>query len=264
MTANHTAPAFPGADGDSEVETGDDMGGSVLPGSGIRVAVASQQTLVTESVATALATYGFDVWTVPTPVRSGLRLPPGAEGVREVGLMMYDIDAAPQRRVVMAVLRLARMQWLLLTASPRGPLWGAVYEAGVTAILPSTTQRDDVVAALRLLAAGGAPEEGDREELLRQWRTSRTERDRVMGRIASLTPRERSVLHLLYLGESVRSIARVSGVSETTVRSQVRSVLRKLEVNSQLSAVAAWAAVREELEPFPEDLPDLPKPRREL
>jgi DNA-binding CsgD family transcriptional regulator len=62
-------------------------------------------------------------------------------------------------------------------------------------------------------------------------------------RAGSLTPREREVLLLLYSGEPVSRIAALFDVSPATVRSQVKSVLRKLEVNSQLAAVAAVRAL---------------------
>ena len=56
---------------------------------------------------------------------------------------------------------------------------------------------------------------------------------------ALLTPREAQVLQLLHAGQPVRTIADSFAVAEATVRSQVKSLLRKLAVNSQLSAVAA-------------------------
>jgi DNA-binding CsgD family transcriptional regulator len=64
-------------------------------------------------------------------------------------------------------------------------------------------------------------------------------------RMRSLTPRERTVLRLLYAGDNVRSIALLLDVSEATVRSQVKSVLRKLDVNSQLAAIAAFRRLQD-------------------
>jgi two-component system, NarL family, nitrate/nitrite response regulator NarL len=40
-------------------------------------------------------------------------------------------------------------------------------------------------------------------------------------------------------GSQVRDIARTSVVSEATVRTQVKSILAKLETNSQIAAVGA-------------------------
>jgi len=63
--------------------------------------------------------------------------------------------------------------------------------------------------------------------------------------IERLSTREREILALLYDGVTVAEIAERTGVSEQTVRSQVKAVLRKLEVNSQLAAVAVYRRVLE-------------------
>jgi two-component system nitrate/nitrite response regulator NarL len=52
-----------------------------------------------------------------------------------------------------------------------------------------------------------------------------------------LTRRERQVLLALMRGATAREISRESYVSLPTVRSQIRSILLKLGVSSQLSAV---------------------------
>jgi len=75
-----------------------------------------------------------------------------------------------------------------------------------------------------------------------------------------LTPKERQVLMALMRGETARQISRRSFVSLTTVRSQIRSVLAKLGVSSQLGAVvlayqSGWpAGVRAQSESGPEQL----------
>lgn len=57
-------------------------------------------------------------------------------------------------------------------------------------------------------------------------------------RIESLTARERTVLHHMMEGRCAEEIAALDYVAVTTVRSQIRNVLWKLGVNSQLAAVA--------------------------
>jgi DNA-binding CsgD family transcriptional regulator len=69
-----------------------------------------------------------------------------------------------------------------------------------------------------------------------------------MARMQSLTPRERTVLRLLYAGDGVRSISDMLDVSEATVRSHVKAVLQKLKVNSQLAAVAALGWLQDDPE----------------
>jgi DNA-binding NarL/FixJ family response regulator len=58
--------------------------------------------------------------------------------------------------------------------------------------------------------------------------------------MSALTPRELEVLRLLHGGYTVAQIAERNDVAPSTVRSQVRSVLRKLGVNSQLAAAAHY------------------------
>jgi two-component system nitrate/nitrite response regulator NarL len=58
-----------------------------------------------------------------------------------------------------------------------------------------------------------------------------------------LSPRERDVLASLMSGESARAIANRRVVSLATVRTQISALLNKLEVNSQLAAVALAQAV---------------------
>jgi two-component system nitrate/nitrite response regulator NarL len=57
-------------------------------------------------------------------------------------------------------------------------------------------------------------------------------------KLRRLTARERKILELLAQGERATVIAEEACVSLSTVRSQIRSILTKLEVNSQLEAAA--------------------------
>ncbi len=62
--------------------------------------------------------------------------------------------------------------------------------------------------------------------------------DPVLGSFATLTQREMVVLAELIEGHSAEQIAKAAVVSISTVRSQIRAILQKLGVNSQLAAVA--------------------------
>ncbi|MGH9104728.1 MAG: response regulator transcription factor [Acidimicrobiales bacterium] len=55
--------------------------------------------------------------------------------------------------------------------------------------------------------------------------------------LEQLTPRERHVLMALMRGATAREISKEAFVSLPTVRSQIRSILAKLGVSSQLGAV---------------------------
>jgi DNA-binding NarL/FixJ family response regulator len=216
-----------------------ELNGTDIP---LVMAVASDRSLIADAVSAALSGTGLVIVRVPWPKdvsESGAGWPPGAEQP-ELGLLLCDLDPAliTQARWVVANYP---TRWLLLTDAPRGPLWGAMLEAGVVGILESsTTMADvlDVIAARRSGALEGDPR--DRARLVEAWRRGESERAEARARLRSLTQREREVLLMIHLGHTVGEIAELNGVAPSTVRSQVRSVLRKLGVNSQLAASALF------------------------
>ena len=83
----------------------------------------------------------------------------------------------------------------------------------------------------------------EREQLLRTWHEQRSHEQVVRRRLALLTAREREVLGHLMEGRQVREISRARFVSDATVRTQVKAILAKLEVSSQLAAVGLARSV---------------------
>jgi DNA-binding NarL/FixJ family response regulator len=75
--------------------------------------------------------------------------------------------------------------------------------------------------------------------------------DESTERLLSLAPRERAVLEHLRRGRTIDEIARADQVSVNTVRTQTRTILRKLGVSSQLAAVAMLEWVSESVPPSP-------------
>ena len=90
--------------------------------------------------------------------------------------------------------------------------------------------------AIGQLAAGKNPLPGHRRRAP-EAEQEPTEEDELRARLQQLTSRENEILGLLMEGNTVSEIARLNVVSEATVRTQVRSILTKLEVSSQLAAV---------------------------
>jgi two-component system nitrate/nitrite response regulator NarL len=115
----------------------------------------------------------------------------------------------------------------------------ACVEAGAVGIISKTVPFDDLVAAVdRALAGEELLSFDERQTLLAELRTSRRDNRERLAPFAALTPREQAVLARLVAGEAAETIAAGSYVSLATVRSQIRSILLKLGVNSQLAAVA--------------------------
>ena len=73
---------------------------------------------------------------------------------------------------------------------------------------------------------------------LDELRAARRRRREAYAPFDSLTAREAAVLADIMLGRPADVIASAHYVSLATVRSQIRAILRKLGVNTQLAAVA--------------------------
>jgi RNA polymerase sigma factor (sigma-70 family) len=210
----------------------------------LRVLVASDQALIADAVRAALASRGHDALVIRWP--GDARLPGPRRAVAspaavEVGLLLSDLDRWSRIRAATLIVERINVPWVALTASPRGPAWGGLLAAGARVVLPGTTRLDSISELLLSVVRNeiGTPED-ERLELEEAWREMRARHDEVAERLSRLTPREREVLRLMYAGQSVARIAEMLEVAPATVRSQVKSVLRKLDVNTQLAAVAAF------------------------
>lgn len=216
----------------------DTVSGAPVPpgGTPVRVAVAADHALVVESVGAALATLGF----APVPV--GRRPRPGPRP--DVGVLVSELDR-PDRVAAAQELVGGDVPWLVLTGVVQGPSWGAVYERGAALVVPSSAGLHEVEVLIRRLAAGHLPAaRGPRhDELVGTWRRFAQRRAELGTRLGTLSRREDQVLVALSDGLPVREIAQQGQVSESTVRSQVKAILRKLRVTSQLAAVAAYREV---------------------
>jgi DNA-binding NarL/FixJ family response regulator len=79
-----------------------------------------------------------------------------------------------------------------------------------------------------------------RRQLVEGYLARSAERRELLAKLERLTQREREVLALLADGQRAQAVADHFVVSLATVRTQIRAVLTKLEVGSQLEAVALY------------------------
>lgn len=118
----------------------------------------------------------------------------------------------------------------------------AALRAGASGFLLKDTRPDDLVAAVRVVAAGDAllaPKVTKR--LLERFATDLAAPPAsVDAALGDLTEREREVLRLVAGGLSNLEIAERLVVSETTVKTHVSAVLRKLNLRDRVQAVV-WA-----------------------
>jgi DNA-binding NarL/FixJ family response regulator len=217
--------------------------------------VAADHNLVAESVRAAMLHRGYDAVVVRWP---SVEEPTGEEAPRrrrrsrravgpppDIALLLSDLDKIKQVRGAQALISALDVPWLVLAGVPRGPAWGALYEGGANLIVSTDIGLDDLCGFVDDLHAGRTPlEAGRKRDLIRAWRVFSAHRGELAARLSTLTGREEEVLRLLYQGLGVRVIAELGEVTEATVRSQVKAILRKLDVNSQIAAVAAYQEVQ--------------------
>jgi len=205
-----------------------------------RVAIVEHHLLFAQALEIALTLEGYDVHrqeisdrAMPGKLLAGL-----LHARPQIALLDLDLAGTGHGIRLIEPLTRARISVVVLTESMDGARWGECLRYGACTVLSKSAPLGSILATFRLI--------GERRPVL-----ARDERDRLLAefdqeqalagglrrRLDLLTPREREVLAHLMLGRPVREIAHVSFVSEATVRTQVKSILAKLEVSSQLAAV---------------------------
>ena len=207
----------------------------------LRVAIVEDHQLFAEAMDLALRAEGYTVRRVTAPddptapvtfVRSILKDDP------DVVLLDLDLGDFGDGGRIIEQLVSAGADVVVVTGSTDRPRWGGALRAGARAVLSKRQPLDDVIDSVRRLRTGlPVMDPADRDELVAEWARHREELDGVRERLDLLSVREREVLGHLMRGRGVREIAGRSVVSEATVRTQVKAILAKLEVSSQLAAV---------------------------
>lgn len=128
---------------------------------------------------------------------------------------------------------------LMVTGSSDVEAIAAAVAAGAVGWIPKSASFEQVLATIVRVAAGGtAITDAERDRLLSLHESRSRESRQLDRRWERLTPRELQVLQRLVDGQRAAAIAEEFVVSMATVRTQIRSILAKLEVGSQLEAVA--------------------------
>lgn len=209
--------------------------------SSFRVLIVEDHALFAESLDLALTLEGYDVrrfepdevQVSPTQlVRSVLRIAP------RVVLLDLDLGGFGDAAQVIRPLAEAGMNVVVVSAAADPSRQGECLWLGARRVIPKTRPLNEISSVVRRLHLGlPVLTAHDRETLIATWREDRSGTQELTSRLARLTPREQQVLGMLMRGALVRDIARGSVVSEATVRTQVKAILAKLEVSSQISAV---------------------------
>jgi two-component system nitrate/nitrite response regulator NarL len=208
-----------------------------------RVAIVEDHELFAEALDAAMTLEGHDVHRVmidqeqvnsPRLLQTVLRLQP------KIVLLDLDLGETGNGARLVEPLTRAGIAVVVVTGSTDRARWGECLRYGARTVLPKTTPLNSLLATIRLIGESRAVlDREERERLVVFYYAERGRIQGLRGRLEQLTAREREVLAHLMNGHPVREIARRSFVSEATVRTQVKSILAKLEVSSQLAAVGA-------------------------
>jgi len=210
---------------------------------GYPILVIDDHELFSTTLRMALCGQGFDAHQLPVTSIAHLRM---RISKLRPGLAVLDLDLGqdPDGRWmngVELVEVLCANGWKVLVVS------GSVDTSGVAAAiaagaLGSVAKSASFHGLLDVVLTAAAGEQVMSEAEHQDWlarHVSYQARERELSRrLGRLSTREREVLLLLAKGQRAAEIAEFFVVSMTTVRTHIRSMLAKLEVNSQLEAVA--------------------------
>ncbi|MCB0160993.1 MAG: response regulator transcription factor [Caldilineaceae bacterium] len=126
-----------------------------------------------------------------------------------------------------------RAKILLISETYARPTVFRALDAGVHGYILKEVAPQELAAAIRQVAAGEAYLHPAIADMVRH----RHVRQSTPSRLLDLTPRELEVLALMATATSNREIAEQLTLAEETVRSHVKSILRKLGAHSRTQAV---------------------------
>ena len=205
-----------------------------------RVLIIDDHALFAEALELALSLEGYDARRLDLPEGGSMATLRSLALKARPRTVLLDLDLGRfgDGTNLVAPLARAHVNVVVLTASEDLGRWGGCMRVGARKVLPKSGALQQALATVRRLHQGlPVVSREELESLLDAWSRERLVSDDLRRRLALLTPREREVLAALIEGRTVREIADRSVVSEATVRTQVKSILNKLEVSSQLAAV---------------------------
>ena len=206
-----------------------------------RVVIVDDHALLAESLELALSLEGYDVRRLEMPEDGGSMATLRSLALRvnpRTVLLDLDLGRFGDGMNLIAPLARANVNVVVLTASEDVGRWGGCMRLGARKVLPKSGALQHALSTVRRLHQGlPVVTREELEALLDAWSQQSRVDDDIRRRLDRLTPRERQVLGALTEGRTVRAISQESVVSEATVRTQVKSILNKLEVSSQLAAV---------------------------
>lgn len=218
-----------------------------------RVALVDRHALLTDCLATTLEGIGYDtrIIFVPTPPLA-VTVEQAVREVRSLAprvvILGSNLGPHGESEALLTLLAASGVPVIVLAQGNDEPQWGTYVARGAWCVIPQTASLALMCAAVRHLAAR-APVmmRAEQRRLIAAYRAESGAIHQERDHLARLSPTETEILRLLMAGWTTVEVARSRVVSVSTVRTQVKWILSKLEVHSQVAAVATayragWAA----------------------
>jgi DNA-binding NarL/FixJ family response regulator len=149
---------------------------------------------------------------------------------------MPNLDGIAATRDLLAVS--PELKVIILTTFEQDDYIFGALRAGASGFLLKRTRPEDLIAAIHTVAAGDSLLSPSVTRKVIDRMAGRPAPDASSGdRLTELTPREREVLELVARGLSNVEIAQAFVIEESTVKTHVKRILRKLRARDRVQAV---------------------------
>jgi DNA-binding NarL/FixJ family response regulator len=210
----------------------------IVASDGPRLLLVDDHQLLVETLQMSLKQAGFDV-SVPPDVSFDKVLATAAEVRPTLVVLDLDLQGSGYGYDLIGPLRELGAEVLVLTGTTDRIELARCLEAGALGIASKTHGFGHVLDQIRRAAGGETVTPvTERAQLLADLSAHRRATEQRQAPFEALSARERNVLRQIVDGQQAAAIAKASFVSLATVRTQIRSILMKLDVTSQVAAVA--------------------------
>lgn len=207
-----------------------------------RVVMVDQHALLAESLGVVFEMRHYDYRVVPQARGPG-RIEQLLSSVRslrpDVLLINADLGPTCTEAALIAPLAHVGVGVVVITQSTDEARWGECLARGARIVLSKSESLATVTSTVRRISrCQRVLDRAERWRLIGVYRGESAQLAAERSRLATLSPQEAEVLRLMMAGHTVTEISQLRVVAEGTVRTQVRSIRSKLQVSSQLAAVA--------------------------
>ncbi len=211
---------------------------AAAPSDGARLLLVDDHRLLVETLQVSLTQAGFSVSVAPCGNFDEVLTE--AASVRPTLVVLdLDLQGAGYGYDLIGPLRELGAQVLVLTGTVDRYDLARCLEAGALGITSKANGFGNVLEHIRRAADGETVTPiTEKTQLLADLAAHRRAEDKRHAPFEALSARERDVLRMIVEGKQAAAIAEASYVSLATVRTQIRSILLKLEVTSQVAAIA--------------------------